>query len=74
LKVLGNICGTTHSGELLVKLENLPRIHQKIHDNRKKEIGRVVYVFGNVKTPYAVVRAFQKKNLLQMMGRIVYTR
>lgn len=74
MKVLGKICGTTYSGELLVLLENLPRLHQRVHDIRKNEVGKVVYIFGNVRSPYAVVRPFQRKNLLQMVGRVAYMR
>jgi len=74
LKVVGKICGTTYSGELLVQLENLPRLNQKIHDNRRNEVGRVVYIFGNVRSPYAVVKPFQKKSILQMVGRVAYLR
>jgi len=74
LKILGNACGTTHSGELLVKVENLPSLHEKVYDRRKNEVGKVVYIFGNVRSPYAVVRLFHKNSLLQMMGKEAYLR
>jgi len=74
LKILGTISGTTYSGELLVKLEHLPKMHQTVHDNRKNEVGKVAYIFGNVRSPYAVVRPYHKKNLLQMVGRVAYMR
>lgn len=74
MKVLGKISGTTYSGELLVQLEYLPRMHQTIHDSRRNEVGEVVYIFGNVRFPYAVVRPYHKKNLLQMVGRVAYVR
>ncbi len=74
MQIIGKICGTTHSGEFLVKVEKLPSFHQKVHDRRKNEVGKVVYIFGSVSFPYALVRPFRKKDLLQMMGKEIYMR
>lgn len=72
--LLGTIRGTTYSGELLVQLEHMPHMNQRVHDNRKNEIGKVVYIFGNVRSPYAIVRPFYRQNMLQMVGRATYVR
>ena len=74
MKLLGSVCGTTHSGELLVKIENLPSLFERVMDRQKNEVGKVVYIFGNVRTPYAVVRPHRKRDLLQIMGRDIYLR
>ena len=72
--MLGNVRGITQSGELLVMIEHLPEMYAKVFDRRKKEVGKVVYIFGNIRSPYALVRPFRKDTLMQMMGKETYLR
>jgi len=74
LQTLGNISGTTLSGDLLVKVSNLPSIHQKVYDFRKNEVGRVVNIFGNVQSPYVLIRPRNRKDLLLLIGKEVFIR
>ena len=73
MELIGKVSGTTYSGELIVRAEKMPSLNQRVVDRRKNEIGKVVYIFGSVRFPYALVRPFRKQNTLRLMGREVYT-
>ena len=74
MQKLGIICSTAHSGELIIRVDNPPRLNQLVHDRRKKNIGKIVHIFGNVNSPYTLVKPFGKMDLLQMVGREIYVR
>jgi RNA-binding protein len=47
----------TPSRNLVVKVEVLPRIGEKVVDEKLKQIGTVFDVFGPVSKPYAAVKS-----------------
>ena len=57
MKVIGqvhNIC-SKNSAVIAIDGGQLPRLHSEVVDLRKKPVGKLVEVFGNIKTPYALV-------------------
>lgn len=73
MKLIGRVSGTTYSGELIVRAEKLPSLNQRVVDMRKNAIGKVVYIFGSVSSPYVLVKLFGKQNALRLIGKEVYT-
>jgi len=55
-------------------IDHLPEMYAKVFDRRKKEVGKVVYIFGNIRSPYALVRPFRKDTLMRMIGKETYLR
>ena len=57
MKVIGqvhNIC-SKNSAVIAIDGGQLPRLHSEVVDLRKKPVGKLVEVFGNIRTPYALV-------------------
>lgn len=57
MKVVGqvkNICGK-NTAVIAIDGGQLPRLHSEVVDLRKKPVGKLVEVFGNIRTPYALV-------------------
>lgn len=57
MKVVGqirNICGK-NCAVMAIDAGQLPRLHSEVVDRHNKPVGKLVEVFGNIKTPYALV-------------------
>jgi RNA-binding protein len=56
---------------IIVKLENMPRIGEAVVDENLKTIGRVFDILGPVSSPYAVVRPVIQ-NAEKYVNRMLY--
>jgi RNA-binding protein len=56
---------------IIVKLENMPRIGETVVDENLKSIGRVFDILGPVSSPYAAVRPVIQ-NAEKYINRMLY--
>ncbi len=57
MKVVGRAMSTFGSRMLVIQLDaaQLPGLYSEVTDRRLKPVGKIMDVFGNVKSPYALV-------------------
>jgi len=72
LRRLGKIFHLSRSGNLILKLED-PRIPstRDVLDSKLRVVGRLVEVFGPVKSPYALVKPVASEPE-GVVGKVVY--
>lgn len=68
---LGLILHMSPTRNIIVKLENMPRIGETVVDENLKSIGRVFDILGPVSSPYAAVRPVIQ-NAEKYMNRMLY--
>jgi len=56
LQRLGLILHLSPSRNIIVKVENIPRIGETVVDDNLKPIGKIFDILGPVSSPYAAVR------------------
>jgi rRNA processing protein Gar1 len=56
MREIGVALRIARSGMLIIKLSNQPNAGQVVVDSRNRPVGRIVEVFGPVKSPYASAR------------------
>ena len=62
------------SHNIIVRVENIPRIGEVVFDKNLKSIGKVFDLFGPVSSPYAVVKPRSRvQNSRKVINKIVYT-
>jgi len=71
LQRLGLILHMSPTRNIIVKLENMPRIGETVVDENLKSIGRVFDILGPVSSPYAAVRPVIQ-NAEKYMNRMLY--
>ena len=71
LRRLGKVLHLSPSGNVIVKVENIPKIGDNVVDEKIKHIGDVGDVFGPVSSPYASVKVRTHKPG-KLQGKIVY--
>lgn len=57
LQRIGCVLHISSSGSAILKAEKLPRIGDKVVDEKMKPVGTVFDIFGSVSSPYVSVRA-----------------
>ena len=75
MKVLGNTSHIANSGKLIVISDKTPPAGALVFDKNKNKIGKIVDIFGPVKTPFISIRIFKSaniKNLENNFGEEVY--
>jgi rRNA processing protein Gar1 len=72
LRLLGVVQDISHDGKLIVKARFAPKSGEIIRDNVKAEIGRVVKVFGPVRSPYVAIEPRNGQKTLAVLGKEVY--
>jgi len=72
LRLLGVIQDISHDGKLIVKARFPPSPREIVRDNLKTEIGRVVKVFGPVRSPYVAIEPRRELKTLAVLGKEVY--
>lgn len=75
MKVLGNTSHIANSGKLIVISDKTPPAGAFVFDKNKNKIGKIVDIFGPVKTPYISIRIFNStniENLKNNFGEEVY--
>jgi RNA-binding protein len=56
LQRIGRVLHVGSDKNLIVKVENLPRIGDRVVDEKFKPVGRVFDIFGPIAAPYVAVR------------------
>ena len=72
MKLLGVVQDISHDGRLIVKARFAPKRNAVVQDNLKVEIGRVIRVFGPVRSPYVSIQPVKEMKTLAVLGREVY--
>jgi len=72
VELLGVVQDISHDGRLIVKARIAPRAKALVRDNLKGEVGRVVKVFGPVRSPYVAVEPKKELRTLAVLGKEVY--
>ena len=72
MRLLGVVQDISHDGKLVVKARFAPKTREVVKDNWKAEIGRVVKVFGPVRSPYVTIEPRRELKTLAVLGREVY--
>jgi len=57
LQRLGQVLHITPSRNIIIKVENLPKIGETVVDESLKPIGKVFDIFGPVTSPYVAVKS-----------------
>jgi len=71
LQRLGLVLHMSPTRNIIVKLENMPRIGETVVDENLKSIGRVFDILGPVSSPYAAVRPVIQ-NAEKYINRMLY--
>jgi len=71
LKRLGQVLHISPSRNIIVKIENVPKIGEIVVDENLKHIGKVFDIFGPVSSPYAAVKPSTHK-LERLTSKILY--
>jgi rRNA processing protein Gar1 len=74
LQIRGKALHTTSRG-LVVRVDQAPNMGQTALDSAGEYLGRVLDVFGPVKSPYAVIKpdsGLSKANLAKLVGSDIY--
>jgi RNA-binding protein len=56
LQRLGRVLHTSPSGNIIIKIENIPKIGQTVVDENLKAVGKTFDLFGPVSSPYVAIR------------------
>jgi len=72
LRLLGVVQDISHDGKLIVKARFAPKTRELVKDNLKAEVGRVVKVFGPVRSPYVAIEPRKEVKTLAVLGKEVY--
>jgi len=62
----------SHDGRLIVKARFAPNLQELVRDNVNVEIGRIVKVFGPVRSPYVAIKPREEHRTLAVLGKEVY--
>jgi len=68
---LGRVLHVSPSRNIIVKVENLPKLGETVVDENLKPIGEVFDIFGPVSSPYVAVKPGTSK-LDFLAGKILY--
>jgi RNA-binding protein len=61
----------TPSRNIIVKVETLPRIGEKVVNQKLESVGTVFDVFGPVSSPYVAVKT-EVKDAKSLIGQLLY--
>jgi len=56
LQRLGRVLHLSPSRNIIIKVENIPRIGETVVDENLRPIGKIFDIFGPVSSPYAAVK------------------
>jgi RNA-binding protein len=71
LQRLGRVLHITPSRNIIVKIENLPKIGENVVDEDLKNIGKVFDILGPVSSPYAVVKPAIRE-IKKLANKVLY--
>jgi RNA-binding protein len=61
----------TPSGNIIVKIENLPKIGENVVDENLKTVGKVFDILGPVSSPYAAVKP-ETQETKRLANKVLY--
>ncbi|MFW6110918.1 MAG: H/ACA ribonucleoprotein complex subunit GAR1 [Thermoproteota archaeon] len=70
---LGRVLHISRSRNVIVKVEEVPKIGAHVVDKKLRSIGEVVDVFGPVSSPYASVKP-EIQEMERLSGSMLYVR
>jgi len=56
LQRLGRVLHISPSKNIIIKIENIPKIGQTVVDENLKTVGKIFDLFGPVSSPYVAIR------------------
>jgi RNA-binding protein len=72
LRRLGTVLHISKQGSIIVKTDKTPPIGARVVDKKAQTVGKVLDVFGPVKTPYVSIAPKDKKNMEHLVGQVLY--
>ena len=72
MKLLGVVQDISHDGKLIVKARFAPRNGAVVRDNLKGNMGKVIRVFGPVRSPYVAIQPAKDIRTIAILGKEVY--
>jgi len=71
LQRLGRVLHITPSRNIIVRIENLPKIGENVVDENLKSIGKVFDILGPVSSPYATVKPTIQE-IERLVNKVLY--
>lgn len=69
MKFLGISLHVANSGKLIARIDKTPNIGGIVFDSNKNKIGKVNYIFGPTKKPYASIRLFKSADIKRIQRK-----
>jgi rRNA processing protein Gar1 len=71
LRRIGHVLHVSATKNMIIKAENIPRIGEKVANEKLTHVGTVFDVFGPTSSPYVAVKP-SNKNPEQLVNHILY--
>ncbi|MEM3672822.1 MAG: Gar1/Naf1 family protein [Candidatus Bathyarchaeia archaeon] len=68
---LGRVLHITPSRNIIVRIENLPKIGENVVDENLKTVGKVFDILGPVSSPYAAVKPAIRE-IKKLANKVLY--
>ena len=68
---LGRVLHISPSRNVIIKIENVPRVGETVVDENLKTVGKIFDIFGPVSSPYAAVKPTIRE-CEKMPGKVLY--
>lgn len=69
---IGRVLHISSNRNMILKAENLPRIRDRVVDEKLKPVGTVLDIFGPVSSPYVSVKT-EIDDLHRLVNRVLYS-
>ncbi|MCK5592890.1 hypothetical protein E3J74_08305 [Candidatus Bathyarchaeota archaeon] len=69
---IGRVLHISSNRNMILKAENLPRIRDRVVDEKLKPVGTVLDIFGPVSSPYVSVKT-EMGDLHRLVNRVLYS-
>jgi RNA-binding protein len=71
LQRLGRVLHISPSRNIIIKVENVPKLGETVVDENLKPVGTIFDLFGPVSTPYVAVKP-TRKELDKLTNKVLY--
>jgi RNA-binding protein len=71
LQKMGKVLSVTPSSNLIIKIENPPKVGSEVVDESLNVVGKVFDIIGPVSSPYAVIKT-NIKNPVALLNKPLY--
>ncbi|PVX23530.1 MAG: hypothetical protein CW716_11975 [Candidatus Bathyarchaeum sp.] len=68
---IGHVLHVSNTKNMILKAENIPRIGDKVANDKLKQVGTVFDVFGPTSSPYVAVKPISQ-NPEQLVNQVLY--